>query len=1796
MPANDNTITALTQRRIELAQRAGSDWRFSESLKELSEEMAQEYAGRALVELIQNGHDAIGPDGQGRIGVLLDLGTPGPEGDVEHRGVLYVANDGTGFTEDNFRQIIEFGLSGKGPGEGIGNKGLGFRSVLQLTDWPEIYSKSDAGSVGFDGFCFRFATPKDVHALVKDAEAASWVIDKVSPLALPVPANVTDPALDEFAAQGFSTVVRLPLHTENAVAAALDQVVGLVRAQAPLLLFLDRITALTVETQRDGEADTERHVLTRSERQPSWATAVADGGWITEVDLNEAGRYLLARRSVAADTLHTAIERSISGDEIHKKWRNWQGDTWVGIALRLDRDLDDGLMYTFLPMGTETPSRFPGHAHAPFFTKMARLHLNDSVALNDFLFDELAALCLDTARHLRAHAPRTLAVRLVPDAVSWTRLDRINAAANGALADETVVPLAGTDEDGWGSLRESFAWPDDGVPWKVMTATALAATGARIVDPGVGAVRQKRIDALHTKLLDGQLMRATARTKAVWAEHLAANLHRGTAARVGLEWADLYDDLAQAFRTEGGTELRNRKIVLDHNGELRRTLGGEPDSGRKEESVFFAPEGSGADAAARVPSDLRALRRRVVFTHPGIAWRPSGQGFLEGNRLIRPYQIDRILDALRDLLAHRPSAALCRDALVFAYRQYPHLGQAQRGRLAAIGFRVPVRDGGWAKAADCLMSPQWGTEGAQLLTRFLDTGGSAVPELAALRQRLTAAPDGWPVRVTVPKTWREFLLNIGVRDGLPLAEVTFPSYEGRELQPWRLARRFPLSGAVAKAWDGDVRQGWSSGNHPYTPYAFDRGVSHLPGLEAVEELNDASRRLFADMILHGLRTWPESALTVGVRRPSARHSNYQDPHTWPTPVASFLRHMPWLPVEDSAEGHLSFVAPSRAWYSGDAELPPFVPQLPLPVRRLLGEKRTLERLRRLGLRLWDEPGDSAAAVQYLGILLADGHVPGRFAARFKRHYRQAWQHAAASGTWPWDDEETVRLAVVQGSALRAHAVSDAVSDADIDEESGEPADSGARAVYIIDEVAPLKESLVELAGHPVLVAAPEHGKDIARLLERRGVPVRRLSTTEFHVRAADGELITPTSGRPLLTDDREWLVTLVALVLELKSGAFTRRSEQRVRSLLDLLHLIRVASTEEVEILVAGHPAAPPPTARALALPHPEHPTVVVWTGDDGRSELQACAPAVAQLLGNPSLQDALELALMKVQQQLGGTPPDDVTDVDDRTLAFALDTTEEKVAEVRRGLTGELTTLVRRLRPVLVCAAGPDRAAAVDDDLRRCRSEEALLDVIDRYRATSRIPARELLDLIHEHRSLADLRDALGLDFRAFNAALKAIGPPYRPLAHPDLHERAFDDFVRAHAGTILDRLREHYTPLAANGHDVSGYARARHFEGLAPDPSWLPLFRVPTTTIMREHVRAWLRAQGCEEGVSDELGEDGPHRPALKPVGELRAANAAGLDALVPGLVPLVKAWCRVHEVPVPAAWLQAPLMHAKDSLDRSGLADLLLLTDVQLLRAISRSLGWPPAMPLTADAARLGLSPADLAASTRRRSGGATLSTPTIAIGNTEIPVGRDQLARIAELAHSSIDEALLNQPATTRLTPMTSVARFHSARSTAAGLGLPRVPRPTDDQREAIGLVGEVVARAWLNRRHQVVHWRSGYAALLGSPGERAAASDAHGYDFEVSWRKTSLFYEVKALSGAWTGSPDDGEYEFELGASEHRAATAHASTTRYRILLVTSALDPTSRRLFELPNPVSPRGRDYFRIVGHGLRLRCAPGR
>ncbi|RZS55233.1 superfamily II DNA or RNA helicase [Microcella putealis] len=93
------------------------------------------YANRTLLELVQNAADAMaGSDGDsadGRVEIVLDPASR----------VLYCANSGRPFSKTGLIAITHAHLSGK-RGDEIGRFGLGFKSVLAVTDSPQVLSRS----------------------------------------------------------------------------------------------------------------------------------------------------------------------------------------------------------------------------------------------------------------------------------------------------------------------------------------------------------------------------------------------------------------------------------------------------------------------------------------------------------------------------------------------------------------------------------------------------------------------------------------------------------------------------------------------------------------------------------------------------------------------------------------------------------------------------------------------------------------------------------------------------------------------------------------------------------------------------------------------------------------------------------------------------------------------------------------------------------------------------------------------------------------------------------------------------------------------------------------------------------------------------------------------------------------------------------------------------------------------------------------------------------------------------------------------------------------------------------------------------------------------------------------------------------------------------------------------------------------------------------------------------------------------------------------------------------------------
>ncbi|MET4899874.1 DEAD/DEAH box helicase family protein [Paenarthrobacter sp. CC6] len=153
------------------------------------------YANRTLLELVQNAADAMtgssdtGAEDVGRVEIVLD-----PDSRT-----LYCANSGRPFSKSGLIAITHAHLSGK-RGDEIGRFGLGFKSVLAVTDSPQVLSRS---------ISFEFGSSRAKSQLIKLAVGARLPTLRTATLIDPVREFEQDPLLAELG-EWASTIIRLP--------------------------------------------------------------------------------------------------------------------------------------------------------------------------------------------------------------------------------------------------------------------------------------------------------------------------------------------------------------------------------------------------------------------------------------------------------------------------------------------------------------------------------------------------------------------------------------------------------------------------------------------------------------------------------------------------------------------------------------------------------------------------------------------------------------------------------------------------------------------------------------------------------------------------------------------------------------------------------------------------------------------------------------------------------------------------------------------------------------------------------------------------------------------------------------------------------------------------------------------------------------------------------------------------------------------------------------------------------------------------------------------------------------------------------------------------------------------------------------------------------------------------------------------------------------------------------------------------------------------------------------------------
>lgn len=1734
----------------------------SRELKAVIEEvLAPEYNGRVLVELLQNAHDAHpAKPGVGRVEILLD------ETEGEH-GVLYVANGGRELTPKRFDALRRVASSSKRPDEGIGHKGVGFKSVRQLTEAPELYSVSGPAAKAFDGYCFRFARPSDFDRLAAEAapddpDAADRLRDNLSALTLPVPVDEIPEPVQQFRRRGIVTVVRLPLKDAEARASAARQLRELTDDSAPFELFLDRLATVVV-TRAEAGAATKRVVFGRRVTTLYKTRDLR----IEEVALRRGRlKLVLVRSRVPEERVLHAI--AASGD-MGKAWDRWRGSAEVVVAVPAAEPLTRGRLYTFLPMSATTECPVDGYVNAPFFAHVSRRSLAVETPWNQLLLDEVATACARAAVLVdegRVRLPGGAVIDLVcRNGAELERLQEAFRKLDRKLNEVAFMPRVHPEGSRTSFDHGYLIEKPEGV--EVFTPHAIGATGrAAVIDPALHPLRAERLRTMG-RLLRLRLEPGTSQL-ATWAQAVAERLAAATGpGKADHErWADFYHDLAVSF--PDAAELRGKRIVLDAGGRLVPAGG---------EHVFFPDTG---DALLQPDALPTRVREHLSFVHDAIPW-SGGRGkarsrrvvarrWLEQQGLVQTYTPAALLPVLTAVMQQDgQDDATRRECLHLACS----LWIAQGPRAARIeGLLVPTREG-WSPTWRAMFGPGWAGAASAVddtLVRFLDLTRTLDSSLRQAHDAiLRPAAEVCDGSGTDPAVIQRFLERQGVSHGLrPTYLSATESVKGSQLNhPWSFDAYSSICRTVQahRDWKATA-QNWRSRHRGlYSTVAYRpqyRQLAKLPGQDAYAGFADESRRLYAELIVHGLGQWRDSALEARFVGGSDRSGTL-----WPTPLAAFLCQAPWIPQTLDHRGQSTFAPVSTAWWWSESEQPPaYLSVVPAGLRQLATGK-ALERLDLLGVRRWSDPRTAIDRLRHLPQLLLEAPQlrHGVHANGIRRAYERAWSdllppHQGQDGL-PTGGRSTDLEALL---ISRAGALE--VLPAAPDDEAAEP-------VYLPGPGSGQQRKLLDQVPVPVLSLDDRAlgGRVHEHLADHDGFKPRLCS--EAAVQVVADQLPAPQApGTPLVKFTGPWLRALVAAVVEYDEDRSLRPEMVTAARLLRRLGSCSLVLATEAVTHVAGHVLAA--TDRSVLHDDPERPCLVVVQAPP-RADwpvLQAAAPGIAELVGAPYLARELELALMRLGQRMQGRGTAEVTAAD---LAAALDLPFHRLEAVLSDRASARSGSAR-LVPVLACE-DVELAEQLQQLQETFNSREELRVWLVGKLGADR--AELLLSLPEDDWQRLLLR--LGVPLERANHAWQALG--LATIDNSALHTRQFEAWLQDNRSRLVDRVRDAFAASHRAGRELGEYVRLRELPGLAPDPAWhRTLWELPAQ-LMADHADRWL---------VEHLPPAGKSSGTLPPVTEVRGACVGLVHARLPELRSLIERWVTQQgvgkEFTCPGAARVAQEMEAE------GLLDFAPLTRKALI-AWLRSRGyWPNGMPATTNLADCGLegAMAGRRPSSPRDGGGAAPSGraqgPTLEFNGEHLSIGSDDLRELARRVVADLTEAQLStpvDPVTPRAPgPAAAVPRQRGSGGSGYGTGATR-DSSNGEKPIAVGLAGEVAVGAWLERHFGVPPEQSWKSEMRRHVLADGLGDDGLGYDFLIRDSQRTLLIEVKSSTGA------DGD--IQLGDTETRAARASQlqPDVEYRIVYVSHVNDHKRRRITPLPNPFSESGLTGYQIVSTAMRLR-----
>jgi len=391
----------------------------------MAAQVEADYHGRFIVELLQNASDQATEAGLVDSCVTI----------IRTAELVAFANEGIEFKSNGLHSITSLGLSTKRPQDAIGNKGIGFKSVFQVSESPEIYS-SPSSSESFaeaQGLMFKLSlTPladpnveETIREMVNEqlvekssvnvtltVENIMSEIKAAAPFKFPLPLSMNDltARLRELPeVPNGQTMVVLPLRQTPEAAKTVGQAIDeLFEEAGAAILFLPSISKIKIiDTERGFTRTIDRQNTTKKKKIEGFGhvstvlTSVREDGIVKE------RLWRLIERRMGTPDVVSAAQAAREAADINSNACKLPGTNWdsvqsspIGVAVPLQTQIKAGESLLLGPRGriciglptkdpTGTPAWVNAHFHGTISRKGTDLKEN---SYNELLFGEAIRL------------------------------------------------------------------------------------------------------------------------------------------------------------------------------------------------------------------------------------------------------------------------------------------------------------------------------------------------------------------------------------------------------------------------------------------------------------------------------------------------------------------------------------------------------------------------------------------------------------------------------------------------------------------------------------------------------------------------------------------------------------------------------------------------------------------------------------------------------------------------------------------------------------------------------------------------------------------------------------------------------------------------------------------------------------------------------------------------------------------------------------------------------------------------------------------------------------------------------------------------------------------------------------------------------------------------------------------------------------------------------------------------------------------------------------------------------------